>query len=868
MATYTQSERPLQITTPLGKDVLLITKLKGHESISQLFQFDLEMHAEVASVVKFEKILGQPVTIHMDLSNGGRRYFNGIVKKFSQAGRNDRGFGKFRAEIVPSFWMLTKKVRSRIFQHLSVPEILRQVLMGLDTSFRLIGGYPPRDYCVQYRESDFHFASRLMEEEGISYFFEHKDGAHTMIVTDRLQLNVEGQTKAIYDDEEGAVATDMRVTNWEKSQELRSGEYTLWDHSFELPGNHLEAKKTLTEEVQIGTVSHKLRVGVNNGWEDYDYPGAYAQRFDGIDSSGTPQPSQIRHIFEDLDRVIQIRMQREECASIDIHGESYCGNFSAGHKFTLQRHFDANGEYLLTRVEHEGEIGDHQSGAVPSFRYTNHFHCLPSSMHFRPRAVTPKPVIAGIQTATVTGPPGEEVFVDKFGRVKVQFHWDREGKMDSSSSCWLRVSQFWAGKKWGAFFWPRIGNEVVVVFEEGDPDQPMVVGSVYNAENMPWFDLPLCKDFGGFKSVSVRGNAHEHYNGLVMVDRKGQEHMALHSERHMTMLAEFDQTLHIGRHRGERVPGHKTTTVGGLPGGGSGSGGGTDKDLWTYPPVQSFLGLNSAVVYGTNFQTATPLNFQMALGSNTQICLNPSGFTNLIRSTPMPPLPQDIAQLVGSGIGGNMQFTLGTSANFVIGQSYDINIGPRRIQVDVHDNTIINVDVRITACLILALSFLFELAYALFGVIEAVKYDDARALLTVTYIPAMQLLLAKLMANQKLDNSMGDANHKGYTGIHDASTDIKKAFDPAMDDAYADLNSCGVGVISVVLVIMAIIATPIAESYAEAQLNQTHTGESGEWNNFNLDHQSIDFSLGSFDPPKDFSIGTSNPPPPVGGPGL
>lgn len=563
MATYTQSERPLELTTPLGKDVLLLTRIKGHETISRLFHFDLEMLASAKAEVKFEKILGQAVTIRIDLTNGDKRYFNGIVTKFSQAGRSDRGFGRFRAEVSPSLWTLTKKIRSRIFQHLSVPEILHQVLVGFEVSYRLVGTYPARDYCVQYRESDFDFASRLMEEEGIAYFFDHHHGTHAMVVTDRLSQEVEGQSMVIYDDDRGALASEMRITAWEKAQELRSCEFTLWDHCFELPGNHLEATKKITEKVKVGTVTHQLSLGVNDEWEVYDYPGAYAQRFDGVDSSGSPQPHGIKEIFEDGHRAIQIRMQQEETASIDIQGEGYCGNFSAGRKFELKRHFDADGEYLLTQVEHEAVLEDYQSGDVAAFKYSNRFHCVPSAVHFRPQPVTAKHVIAGVQTATVVGPPGEEIFVDKYGRVKVQFHWDREGRRDASSSCWLRVSQFWAGKKWGAFFWPRIGHEVVVVFEEGDPDQPLVIGSVYNAENMPWFTLPLCKDFAGIKSVSTRGNAHEHFNGIVMVDRGGQEHLAIHSERHMIFNAEFDKQFHAGRHHGERVPGNRTVTVGG-----------------------------------------------------------------------------------------------------------------------------------------------------------------------------------------------------------------------------------------------------------------------------------------------------------------
>jgi type VI secretion system secreted protein VgrG len=181
--------------------------------------------------------------------------------------------------------------------------------------------------------------------------------------------------------------------------------------------------------------------------------------------------------------------------------------------------------------------------------------------------VTPRPAIAGMQTATVVGPAGEEIFVDKYGRVKVQFHWDREGKLNADSSCWLRVAQVWAGKGWGAFFWPRIGHEVVVIFEEGDPDQPLVIGSVYNAENMAPFKLPLRKKLGGIKSASVSGTSKENFNGIVFFDEKGHEHTSIHSERHMTLHAEFDTRTKVGRHRGERIPGASLLTVGRIPGG-------------------------------------------------------------------------------------------------------------------------------------------------------------------------------------------------------------------------------------------------------------------------------------------------------------
>ncbi|MBZ5592394.1 MAG: type VI secretion system tip protein VgrG [Acidobacteriia bacterium] len=566
MPKYTQADRPLAITTPLGKDSLLLTRIRGHEAVSQLFHFQLDLLAEAETQIRFDRILGQNVTVELRIANDEKRYFNGLVKRFSQGARDDASFVHFRAEVVPKLWLLTKKVRCRTFQHLSAPDILRQVFTGLDVTYELVAAnYHPRDYCVQYRESDFDFASRLMEEEGIYYFFKHTDGNHQMVVTDASSPVVAGQSTVIYEEAVGGVRPEMRVTAWDKTQELRSGEYTLRDHCFELPASHLEAKQKTVDSVTVGKVTHKLNVGGNDQLEIYDYPGGYAQRFDGIDRGGAPKQQDLKHIFADRDRTIRIRMEEEQAASLDIRGASDCGNFTAGHKFTLQRHFDANGAYFLTGVEHHAHLSGYRSDETPEFSYENQFTCIPAALRYRPQRVTPRPQIAGIQTATVVGPAGEEIFCDRYGRVKVQFHWDREGKKNADSSCWVRVSQVWAGKGWGAFFWPRIGHEVVVTFEEGDPDQPLIIGSVYNAENMPPFRLPGAKKYGGFKSSSVHG-AKQNFNGIMFVDEKGKEHLSIHSERFLVMNAEFDRSYTTGRHQAERVPGARTLTVGRLPG--------------------------------------------------------------------------------------------------------------------------------------------------------------------------------------------------------------------------------------------------------------------------------------------------------------
>ncbi|HEY0791990.1 MAG TPA: type VI secretion system tip protein TssI/VgrG [Chthoniobacterales bacterium] len=715
MPTYTQAHRPLAVTTPLGKDLLLLTGLRGCEAVSQLFNFQLDLLAEAKSEVRFDRLLGQNVTVEMRLANGEKRYFNGLIKRFTQGAR-DEAFVHFRAELVPQFWLLTKKVRSRTFQHLSVPDILRQVLSGLDVAYEILGTYYPRDYCVQYRESDFSFVSRLLEEEGIYYFFKHGEASHQMVMTDApiQHPTVPGQSTVIYEEVSGGARKELRITTWEKSQELRSGECTLRDHSFEIPGNHLETREKTMHTVAAGEVTHQLNVGGNDRLEIYDYPGGYAQRFDGVDRNGAARPQDLNGVFPDGERTVRVRMEEEAAVSLEIGGTSNCGHFVAGHQFTLERHFNANDRYLLTRVEHVACLeGNYRSNQATAFTYHNGFTCIPVALPYRPPRVTHKPVISGVQTATVTGPPGEELFCDKYGRVKVQFHWDREGKKDADSSCWVRVAQVWAGKGWGAFFWPRTGHEVVVAFEEGDPDQPLIVGSVYNAENMPPYELPAKKILTGLKSASHKGISSKNFNGIVFNDQKGHEHLALHSEHNLSLNSEYDKMIHAGRHRGERVAGTSVMTVGSIPmGGGSGGGNGSGMDAGnTIPspsPINEAPGLNAVMVFGENMQACIGLNHQLAIGNNHQICINPFG---LLAGIPGIPVPGVVTGLMGAGMGGNVQLTFGASAAVTVGQAFEINLGKDKISIDAGYKQHV---VTVTLCGVLAAAaILYAIGYGL-----------------------------------------------------------------------------------------------------------------------------------------------------------
>jgi type VI secretion system secreted protein VgrG len=499
---YTQENRRIAINTSLGEDVLLITSFSGTEGISRPFHFEAEMISEKEDVA-FESIVGENVSVRITLADGTERYFNGYVSRFSQGGR-DHDFVYYHAEIVPWLWFLTQTTDCRIFQDKTVPDIIEQIFKeyGLqDYKLQLYGSQQPRVYCVQYRETDFQFITRLMEEAGIFYFFQHENGKHTMVLANSPTAHEEcpNQATVRYELTSGGWQDDDVITEMRLRQELRPSKYSQTDYNFETPNT-------------------SLLVGVGGGtpYELYDYrQGEYLTRGDG-------------------DTLARVRLQETQAPKLTAYGVSDCRAFCTGYKFTLQEHYreDLNQPYVLTSLSHFArQGGSYRSGENVEYIYENRFEAIPYSTPYRPPRVTPHPVVYGSQTAVVVGPSGEEIYCDKYGRVKVQFHWDREGKKNENSSCWVRVSQNWAGKKWGAMFIPRIGQEVIVDFLEGDPDQPIITGRVYNAEQMPPYSLPAEQTKSTIKSNSSKGGGG--FNEIRFEDKKGEEQIFIHAEKNM-----------------------------------------------------------------------------------------------------------------------------------------------------------------------------------------------------------------------------------------------------------------------------------------------------------------------------------------------
>jgi type VI secretion system secreted protein VgrG len=538
----TQAGRPMAVNTPLGTNKLLIQAFRGQEMVSGLFSFTIDVIGKPSEVFDFDKLLGQGVGVKLFAPDGSTvvRNFHGHVRCITQEESN-KDHTHYSLEIVPQVWMLTKNAQSRIFQQMTVTAILKDVLKGFNFKIDADDSkLKPRDYCVQYRETDWNFASRLMEEEGFHYYFEFGDMSHKLIITSPGKSpDVPHAATITYKNVQQAAAQNVEfIYQFSKSQEMTAGKVLLWDHCFEDPPKHFESPANVPASMTSGAVTHKLNVA-NEKLELYDYPGEFAQRFDGVDPGGADRPADVGNIAPDGQRTAEIRAQAEAATAVWGDGASTCGQLTPGHKFTmatvagdvLTAPIKAAGPYMVLSVNHSARMQDafRSTGSGSPFIYQNSFEVVATSVSYRPPRYTPKPIVPGSQTATVVGPKGQEIFTDKYGRVKVQFPWDRQGKLDAASSCWLRVGTPWAGRNWGMFHLPRIGQEVIVDFLEGDPDQPIVVGSVYNRDQMPAYKQPDNKTKSWVKSNSTLGG--EGYNEIRFEDLKGKEQIFIHGER-------------------------------------------------------------------------------------------------------------------------------------------------------------------------------------------------------------------------------------------------------------------------------------------------------------------------------------------------
>jgi type VI secretion system secreted protein VgrG len=508
-------DRPFTVTIQ-DAGSLLLDRFEGSESISNPFRFILRVLAGDTSV-DIQSLLTKPVVLSILLDSNSRQ-IHGNINRMKLLEFSHDGKAAYEIEMVPWFWFLNLFSDCRIFQYKSVIEIVQAVFSSrgfTDFAVRTTGTYNTRDYCVQYRETDFNFVSRLLEEEGIFYFFEHTEDKHTLVLGDDSSAFVACPDQAVanFALATGAVLKQSTVFTLEAEYQVRIGKTSQTDYDFTKPKSSLMS--TLDGE----------RPG-----EVYDYPGNYTTKDDG-------------------DRYSRIRLEALEVGISTVRGGSNVAGFQCGYTFTLKEHIngDLNKAYLLVALEHQGHNTSYRAGEQDPYDYQNRFEAIPASVPYRPARRARRPVMDGPQTAVVVGKSGEEIWTDQYGRVKVQFFWDRVGTKDGNSSCWIRVAQGWAGKQWGFIALPRVGQEVVVSFLEGDPDRPLITGSVYNADQTVPYSLPDNQTQSTWKSMSSKGG--DGFNEIRYEDKKGSEQIFIHGEKDMDMRIKNDRREWIGEDR-------------------------------------------------------------------------------------------------------------------------------------------------------------------------------------------------------------------------------------------------------------------------------------------------------------------------------
>lgn len=548
------AQKPLaSVDTPLGDDVRFLS-LRASAELGRMPRGELTLVAKRADI-DFGRILGKRVSVSLGVPKSKPRVFGGYVVGFRQTGMRGRLY-VYEATVRPWLWLLSRRSNCRIFQNKTVEEIVKAVFAdpvykGLE--FGEIKWkantrkHPPREYCVQYRESDFNFVSRLLEDEGIYYWFQDKDGKESLILTDTLAAHesVAGCESLPYGAVMSAAPDAEYVSEWRMQHAIETRNWLLTDYDFKHPSRPLQKQ----------AVKHMEGFDAFSGLEHFDYPGGYVEADHG-ESRAKSRADEWR-VEGSVPDDPGINWQEAEA-------RSNCRSVRCGALLKLTRHprADQNAQYLVTRTRYEIDIADYEAfDGAQSNRCECWFSAIDAKQPFAPARSARKPFVQGPQTAVVVGPGGDEIYTDQYGRVKVQFFWDRQGKRNENSSCWIRVSQPWAGKGFGAVAIPRMGQEVIVDFLEGDPDRPIITGRVYNAEQMPPYDLPANMTQSGIKSRSSKGGSAANCNELRFEDKKGAEQVLLHAEKNQDIEVENDETHWVGRDRKKNIDHDETTVV-------------------------------------------------------------------------------------------------------------------------------------------------------------------------------------------------------------------------------------------------------------------------------------------------------------------
>ena len=644
-----QRDRTFAVNTPLGEDALVLRSMTANERISALFEYALELSSEDIDIAPSD-LLGKPATVSLRLMDGSRRWFNGWINRFSHVGF-DGADALYKATLVPWLWFLSRTADCRIFQEQTVPDIVKSIFREhgfTDFEERLSGSYRQWVYCVQYRETDLSFVSRLLEHEGIYYFFEHQDGKHNLILADSYSAHstIAGYEEVPYfPPDADSLRERDHINAWSIEQQVCPGAFANTSFDFTAPRKNLLVTRSSPKPHELAD------------YEVFDFPGNYVEAGDS-------------------ETYARVRLEEAQAGHELARAQGTARGLAAGALFSLTGHRrdDQNREYLILSADYRlrsDEFGSFESNP-PEPVFASSLTVMDAQVPYRPVRETPKPIVQGPQTAIVVGTAGEEIWTDQYGRVKVQFHWDRYGKEDENSSCWVRVSHPWAGKNWGAVALPRIGQEVVVSFLEGDPDRPLITGRVYNGDCMPPYDLPANQTQSGIKSRSSKCGGGSNFNEIRMEDKIGEEELFIHAERNQTIEVEADESHWVGHDRTKRVDNDETTTIGNN----RTESVSVDETIDIGANRTESVGANEDISIGANRTESVGANEDISIGANRTESVGANESVKIGASRTLDVGASETVKVGASRteqIGASLTQTVGGSVNLSSGGPFTIN---------------------------------------------------------------------------------------------------------------------------------------------------------------------------------------------------
>ena len=538
MGIFARHDSPLELFLPVGDCLLLPTRLEGREELNGTYEYSIQLVAPAGTPVPAEKLLGQQATAKITLPGMAQRFVGGIIWSL-QLCDSDEVLDHYRISLRPRVAVLALSRRSRVFQNISALDIVREVLQPVGgAQIEIRNSIPSRVMCVQHRETDLDFVLRLCSEEGISHYWRHAsldDGGTVLVLTDNT-TEAPSTGRINYDTTVGGSIHRTHIRSWNLLQTMATVPSTVADSHFQLFGQRLEASYNAPEAITAGELN--LKTTPASGFWQMDALSA-ARHFDGVGPTGENDSQFAGQIGDAQQRRARIAAEGLASALVRADAVGNCCHVTVGHSFHLEDHPTQQGKWLAVAVTLTVEVKEHYwEGESASLLCETRFEAAPLGLPQPPWPPRPKPVVGGIETAVVTGPAETEICMDMYGRAKVRFLFDTR---ETPDSCWVRVAQVWAGNSWGAAFWPRVGHEVVVAFENGDPDRPIITGSVYNSANMPPFELPANAYVAGFKSLTQGGDPSVNYHLILMGDAKGEEAVVIHSENILINQQESQQ---------------------------------------------------------------------------------------------------------------------------------------------------------------------------------------------------------------------------------------------------------------------------------------------------------------------------------------